>query len=121
MSRIMPSKRAKLGTGGVQPSLVEYSGSSFGSFFFWLVILALCAGGYWYYQHMETKNEEHRSKRAIQAAQNARIREENAAARERAPQTSPSPYTRTPSASPAKPKHSYGPQDGSGMGSVNPL
>lgn len=110
----MPA-RPKIKLGSVEPIVpIEATHTSFGSFFFWLVILALCAGGYWYYQYMETQNEEHRRKRELQAAENVRIREENAAARAQTPQASPS-------SAPVKSKPAYGPQDGSGMGSVHRL
>ena len=57
---------------------IEAPRSASGSFAFCLLMLALCAGGYWYYQYAEKQNEEKRQALADRAAENARIREENA-------------------------------------------
>lgn len=65
----MPTPR-KIVRGNQEPLVyVEESRSYAGSFFFWMMILALCACGYWYYQHMETQNEARRHRQATKAAE----------------------------------------------------
>lgn len=59
-------------------SSVEQPRAATSSFWFWLFLLALGAGGYWFYTDQQAKNQAHRDALAERVEENRAIQEENA-------------------------------------------